>query len=202
MGVNALKAGLSMLTFSLTCAILSAPISIYVAPRFPLKWLVFFGYGLTALGFGERNAPDQGNTGYLLGPAPLGTMMALNQHSPIALQECLPLIVGLGFSFLLKLPNDLLTAALRDKHLASANGNFFLVRTMGCTTGLSIASAIFSTRLQALLQPVSYYLDPETVNWKALVHIEPVELKEQVLGAVSRALGVCAHFAHLCCFCV
>lgn len=123
--------------------------------------------------------------------------MVLNQHSSNALQKCLPLIVGLGFSFLLKLPNDLLTAALQDKHLASANGNFFLVRTMGCTTGLSIAAAIFSTRLQALLRSVPYVLDPTTVHWRELIHIAPVELKEQVLGAVSRALAVRGHFSHL-----
>ena len=190
-----------MLTFSLTCAVLSAPISIYVAPKFPLKWLVLFGYGLTALGFGERSPSGffsrPGILRCLLRPVRLGTMMTLNQHSPIALQECLPLIVGLGFSFLLKLPNDLLTAALQDKHLASANGNFFLVRTMGCTTGLSIAAAIFSTRLQSLLKHVPYDLDPKTVQWKELIHIEPVGLKEKVLGAVSRALAVCIPFSHL-----
>lgn len=119
-------------------------------------------------------------------------MMLLNQHSAAITRELLPLIVGLGFSFLLKLPNDLLTAALRDKHLASANGNFFLVRTMGCTTGLSIAAAIFQTRLQALLRALSYDLDLQTVDWRQLIHIEPSGLREQVLGAVSSALGVSA----------
>lgn len=118
--------------------------------------------------------------------------MMLNERSTSITQECLPLIVGLGFSFLLKLPNDLLTATLRDKHLASANGNFFLVRTMGCTTGLSIAAAIFETRLRTLLRPVSYDLDPHIVDWRQLIRIEPSGLREQVLGAVSSALGVSA----------
>ncbi|KAF8321751.1 MFS general substrate transporter [Clavulina sp. PMI_390] len=170
MGVNALVAGLSILPMSLTCAILSAPISIYLSPHVPLKWLIVFGYGLTALGF--------------------GCMITLDENTHMALRECLPLIVGIGFGFLLKLPNDLLTIVLRDKHLASANGNFFLVRTMGCTTGLSIASALFDTRLQANLATTSYLLDPSDVDWRQLIQIQPVELRSQVLHAVSRALGV------------
>lgn len=79
---------------------------------------------------------------------------------------------------------------LKDKHLASLNGNFFLVRMMGSTTGLSISAAIFTSRLGRLLSTVPYQLDPSGVDWNALASIEPPLLREQVLTAVSRALGV------------
>lgn len=121
-------------------------------------------------------------------------MALLDATSPTALRVIFPLFVGIGFSFLLKLPNEVLNIALADKHMASATGNFFLVRFIGATTGLSISAAIFGSQAKRLVAPLeghySFELDLSTVDWRSLKDIQPADLRNEVLSAVSHALSV------------
>ena len=113
----------------------------------------------------------------------------LDQHSSDLNSVILTAIVGFGFAFLLKLPNDLLTQTLKDKKLTYGNSMFFFVRFTGCSVGITISNTVFVMRWAKLL-PIDSGVDAHAVDWKALHEIEDIRLRESVLAALAASLSV------------
>lgn len=125
-------------------------------------------------------------------PRILGLMITLNEYSGIVIQEIYPLIAGVGIGILFHTPFQVLTNALPKRDLAQATGAFFLVRFMGTTTGLSVAGAVFDSNWLAR-RPAGFEGasgDPLQLNLRTLVHIMPLDLRHQVLAAVSASVSV------------
>jgi hypothetical protein len=123
-------------------------------------------------------------------------MIMLDEFSGLAVQEIYPLIAGVGIGILFHAPFQVVTNALPKRDLAQATGAFFLVRFMGTTTGLSVAGAVFESNWLAR-RPLGFEGssaagpngNPLQIDLRSLVHIMPLELRHQVLAAVSASVS-------------
>jgi len=167
-GSSAIMAGIYVLPYTLGSALVSIIASRYIFYTGRYKDMVIGGLGLSTLGF--------------------GLMISMNEHSKQLVQELFPLIAGLGMGLLFRSPFVAVEAAMYDQDRAGSTGNFFLVRFIGSCTGLSVAGAIFESQVSRHL-PTNFSLDISTVDWRTLVHIQPPELRSQVLMAVSRSIS-------------
>ncbi|KAG8858721.1 hypothetical protein FRB96_004858 [Tulasnella sp. 330] len=167
-GASAIQAGLLLLPFSLGSALISLFANWYMS-RGPPKNMVVIGLGVASLG--------------------LGLMSILNEKSSRALQLALPLIAGLGMGLLFKSPFNALEKTIEPKDRAAMTGCFFYVRFIGTSVGLSLAGAIFDTRVQATAPP-GFIIDPDSMDWRSLVHIQDAVLKAEVLSCVSKAVSL------------
>ena len=134
-------------------------------------------------------------------------MIALNEHTPVALQEIAPLVAGIGIGMLFHSPYQVLTRALHPEDIASATSAFFLVRFTGATCGLvsepvidelrvlskfypqAVGAAVFNGRLSHS-DYVELLGSATSIDLRALAKLQPDLLREEVLGVVSSALQV------------
>ncbi|KZT40107.1 MFS general substrate transporter [Sistotremastrum suecicum HHB10207 ss-3] len=175
-GSTPLMAGILILPYSLGSSLASLPPACYISARGPAracrsrKEVMIFGMGISCLGF--------------------GLMILLDQNSGSALQELVPLVAGIGIGMLFHTPFGILTSSMPEEELASTTGAFFLVRFIGTTTGLSVAQAIFTSRLVRAL-PAGFTLQSSgssSLDLQGLVGISDEKLRNEVLGAVSSAI--------------
>lgn len=109
-------------------------------------------------------------------------------------------------------PYQVFTNALRPEELATGTSAFFLVRFTGATTGLvgsllrlydllnnvgikAVAGAIYEGRLMHTL-PSGYEaaMHGFSLSVDSLGHIEPLQLRWEVIHAVSSSIQVLVHF--------
>ncbi|KAJ3490511.1 hypothetical protein NLI96_g1390 [Meripilus lineatus] len=172
-GETPLLAGVDMLPYSLGSALVSMPTA----------W--FIGYWQRRRG----NTSGQNISILLgLGIALLGfcLMTQLDERTVHAAQAIFPLIAGLGLGMCFHAPYQVFTKTLAPKEIASGTSAFFLVRFTGATVGLSVAGAIFHSRLSHTLpSEVSPSLDLELFSL-----LQPSALRSQALHAVSLSIRV------------
>lgn len=75
-------------------------------------------------------------------------MIMLNENTPLALQQIIPMIAGTGIGMLFHTPFGILTELMLPEDLASITGAFFLVRFIGATTGLVRSLIMIITELR------------------------------------------------------
>ncbi|KAG8857156.1 hypothetical protein FRB91_011701 [Serendipita sp. 411] len=177
-GTSPLVAGMQVLPFSLGAALITIPTAWFISWREGQQWIdktlkISIALGLTF-----------STVGY-------GLMITLNERSGIAIQEVYPLIAGVGIGMLFHTPFQVVTNSLPRWDLAQATGAFFLVRFIGTTTGLSVAGAIFDSNWLArkpdgFVPPTP---NPLSIDLRSLVRIEPIDLRQQVLSAVSSSVS-------------
>ncbi|KAG8800234.1 hypothetical protein FRC17_006921, partial [Serendipita sp. 399] len=178
-GTSPLVAGMQVLPFSLGAALITIPTAWFISWREgsqlwidkTLKISIALGLTLSTVGY--------------------GLMITLNERSGIAIQEVYPLIAGMGIGMLFHTPFQVVTNSLPRWDLAQATGAFFLVRFIGTTTGLSVAGAIFDSNWLArkpdgFVPPTP---NPLSIDLRSLVRIEPVDLRQQVLNAISESVS-------------
>ncbi|CCM01633.1 uncharacterized protein FIBRA_03694 [Fibroporia radiculosa] len=137
-GLPPLQAGIKMLPYSLGSSLASMPSAWFIGywqKRHPdtsgQKLVIGVGLAISTLGF--------------------GLMSLLNELTPHALQFVYPLVAGVGVGMLFHAPYQVFIRALRRKDTASGTSAFFLVRFTGATVGLTIAGAVFDSRLSQSL---------------------------------------------------
>ncbi|KAG9011024.1 hypothetical protein FRB94_008997 [Tulasnella sp. JGI-2019a] len=167
-GASAIEAGLLLLPFSLGSALISLFANWYMSRGQP-KNMVVIGLGVASLG--------------------VGLMAILNERSNRALQLALPLIAGLGMGLLFKSPFNALEKTIEPKDRAAMTGCFFYVRFIGTSVGLSVAGAIFDTRIKATA-PAGFVINPQSMDWRSLIHIQDAVLRAEVLSCVSKAVSL------------
>ncbi|KAL5535227.1 hypothetical protein ACEPAF_3321 [Sanghuangporus sanghuang] len=173
-GSSGLEAGMRMLPYSLGASLASMPAAWSIAywqrrtkSTIGLKFVIVTGLAVAATGF--------------------GLLIALNVHTPVALQEIAPLVAGIGIGMLFHSPYQVLTRALRPEDIASATSAFFLVRFTGATCGLAVGAAVFNGRLSH--SDYAKLLGSATsIDLRALAKLQPLLLREEVLGVVSSAI--------------
>ncbi|EKM60834.1 uncharacterized protein PHACADRAFT_83878, partial [Phanerochaete carnosa HHB-10118-sp] len=177
-------AGLHMLPYSLGSSVASLPVAWYISWQqkrtggiSAQKLMISTGLCLAALGF--------------------GLMITLNDLSSRIIQSVFPLLCGLGLGMLFHAPYQIFTKTLRPKELASGTSAFFLVRFTGATVGLSVAGAVFNSRLSQLLP--NGIGSPSDFNLNQLNLITPLALQLEVVHAVSVSIQT---IWAICCPCL
>lgn len=177
-GTSPLVAGMQVLPFSLGAALVTIPTAWLISWRKGQHWI-------------DRTLKLAMVTGLLFSVIGYGLMITLNERSGIVIQEVYPLIAGVGIGILFHTPFQVVTNSLPRRDLAQATGAFFLVRFIGTTTGLSVAGAVFDSNWVAR-KPEAYLSlseNPLHIDLRSLVHIQPVELRQQVLSAISASVS-------------
>ncbi|KAF8216770.1 major facilitator superfamily domain-containing protein [Mycena galopus ATCC 62051] len=123
-----------------------------------------------------------------------GLMVLLNEKSNLGMELGFTLIQGMGIGFLFQPPLIALQAAMPLKDLAACTGAFYLVRTLGTSMGVSLGGVAFQSQLATRLRAIPALAGTTTQasilqgNYKDINVIEPVELRQEVIVALSRSL--------------
>ncbi|KAG1783639.1 major facilitator superfamily domain-containing protein [Suillus placidus] len=161
-GMTPLQAGVQMLPYSLGSSLASVPAA----------WFI---------GFCQKRKNDTSGQkwtivgGLLISTLGFSLLIILKDTSSRFAQICFPLIAGIGIGFLFHAPYQVFVKALHPSELATGTSAFFLVRFTGATIGLVSPSASFGS---------------SSINWRLLSLIEPLSLRNEVLGAVALAIQV------------
>ncbi|KAG1885617.1 major facilitator superfamily domain-containing protein [Suillus subluteus] len=174
-GMTPLQAGIQMLPYSLGSSLASVPAAWFIAifqkrknNTSGQKWMIVGGLLISTLGF--------------------GLLITLKDASSQFAQICFPLIAGIGIGFLFHAPYQVFVKALHPSELATGTSAFFLVRFTGATIGLAVAGMVFDRQLSHAL-PIGYQIQgSSSINWRLLSLIEPLSLRNEVLGAVALAI--------------
>lgn len=177
LGIGPLLCGVLMLPYSLGSALASIPVALfndYYSKKTKdtrcYKIVVIVGLGLSTLGF--------------------GLLTMLSNKSPLILKEIYPLIAGIGIGMLFHAPFAAITNGMTNEDRACTTSAFFLVRFIGATSGLSVAGAIFDSRLSQTLPKNSPVREANlSDDLRKLVHLRPITLRLEVLHDVSSALS-------------
>ncbi|KAJ7224091.1 MFS general substrate transporter [Mycena pura] len=133
-------------------------------------------------------------TGTALMTVGAGLLVALSEKSNLGEELGLTLIQGLGTGFLFQPPLIALQAAMPLKDMAACTGAFYLIRILGTTTGVSLGGVAFQTQLARRLRAIPALTGTATEvsilqgNYKDIKLIVPLELRQQVIVALSRSL--------------
>ncbi|KAG2156490.1 major facilitator superfamily domain-containing protein [Suillus bovinus] len=174
-GMTPLQAGVQMLPYSLGSSLASMPAAWFIGfcqrhknDTSGQKWTIVSGLLISTLGF--------------------SLLITLKDASSHFAQISFPLIAGIGIGFLFHAPYQVFVKALHPSELATGTSAFFLVRFTGATIGLAVAGMVFDRRLSHAL-PVGYQIQgSSSINWRLLSLIEPLSLRNEVLGAVTLAI--------------
>lgn len=204
-GVTATMSGVHLLPFSLMVSVVSRTSPIFdrsgIAPTLTLSFsfctTVPTGWFISNKGF-VRTVIRLGYAIALLG---FGIMHLMSATSSLAINEVCPMIAAIGIGMSLQPPLILLQAAMPLGDMAASASSFMLVRSLGATTGISIAGSVLATRQQALLAGVQGYTFvgvPSTrAEYDAMQNLQPESLRLQVLGAFADSFQVCPPFRRI-----
>ncbi|KAJ7711441.1 major facilitator superfamily domain-containing protein [Mycena metata] len=123
-----------------------------------------------------------------------GLLITLSEKSSLGQEMGFSLIQGLGTGFLFQPPLIALQAAMPLKDMAACTGAFYLVRTLGSTLGISLGGVAFQSQLAIRLRAIPALTGTSAEasifqgNYKDIKLILPVELRQQVIVALSRSL--------------
>ncbi|KAJ7451532.1 MFS general substrate transporter [Mycena latifolia] len=121
-------------------------------------------------------------------------LILLNEKSSLGMEMGFTLIQGIGTGFLFQPPLIALQAAMPLRDMAACTGSFYLVRTLGTTIGVSLGGVAFQSQLATRLRAIPALAGTSTQasilsgNYKDITHIVPLELRQQVIVALSRSL--------------
>ncbi|THH16547.1 hypothetical protein EW146_g4097 [Bondarzewia mesenterica] len=180
LGASATKAGLQMLTFSLSSSIMSGIAGYAVAPLGDFRPLIWFSFFVMTLGY--------------------GLMIMLDEKSTIAVQEVYPLIAGIGLGGLFQVPLIGMQAAMPVKDMATSTATMMFVRLLGSTIGVSVGQAIWSSELSKRISKLPAFdlgtsgatlADSvrQLKNIQRAIIEQPDSLRQQVLHAYTKSLS-------------
>ncbi|KAJ6581824.1 MFS general substrate transporter [Mycena capillaripes] len=133
-------------------------------------------------------------TGTALMTVGAGLLTSLNEKSSLGTELGFTLVQGIGTGMLFQPPLIALQAAMPLKDMAACTGAYYLVRNLGTTLGVSLGGAAFQSQLARRLRAIpalagtSAYASILQGNYKDIKLIMPLELRQQVVVALSRSL--------------
>ncbi|KAF7301065.1 Membrane transporter [Mycena indigotica] len=134
LGASATKSGVLIIPFSLLSSVTSALGGFVVSWMGDYRPIMWFGYGIMAVGY--------------------GLMIMLDERSSLALQIVYPTIAGFGLGFLFLPPLIGMQAAMPVKDMATSSTTFGLFRILGSTVGISIGQTVWSSVAQKELKKI------------------------------------------------
>ncbi|TFK76816.1 amino acid permease ScVBA-like protein [Pluteus cervinus] len=175
-GLLPFEAGIKMLPYSLGSSLASMPAA----------W--FIGHRQSRV----RDTSGQIITivlGLVLSTIGFGLLIILNENSSVAQQTIYPLIAGIGLGLLFHAPYQVFLRALKPREVGTGTSAFFLVRFTGATIGLAVAGAVFYGRSSTRLPPnLPSQHSMGSIDYSQLTHLQPLELRQQVLQVVSSSI--------------
>ncbi|KAF7309867.1 MFS general substrate transporter [Mycena indigotica] len=133
-------------------------------------------------------------TGTVMMAVGAGLLITLSESSPLGHEMGFTLLQGMGTGLLFQPPLIALQAAMPLKDMAACTGAFYLVRTLGITSGISMGGVAFQTQLSHRLRRIPGFAETAMArsilegNYKDIKDITPPDLKLQVTVALSRSL--------------
>ncbi|KAG8750552.1 hypothetical protein FRC11_010314, partial [Ceratobasidium sp. 423] len=175
LGASATLAGIKMFPFSLGCALVAIVSGLVVTRMRKYRPMMWFSWPVMTLGF--------------------GLLIMFDEKTSLAKQEIFLFVVALGCGGLLQAPLVGLHAAMPIKDMATATAAFGLIRLLGGTIGISIGGAIYGSEVKRRLAKVpgfsaaNFSQGELQTDIHQLKHIQPEELRQQVLHAFTRSLS-------------
>ncbi|GAA6030021.1 hypothetical protein JCM8097_009218 [Rhodosporidiobolus ruineniae] len=176
LGSSPLMSGVRLIPFSVGTALFGVIAGLLVSKLGRYRELIIASYAVSTLGF--------------------ALLATLDETSSLAKQVLYLLVAALGIGPLFQLPYIALQASMPVKDMATSTATVSLVRSIGGTIGVSVSGAIYGSRLRSALNGIEGYAAVEGESGTAsaaavegLTKIQPVELRQQVLHAYTRALN-------------
>ncbi|KAH9937425.1 major facilitator superfamily domain-containing protein [Fomitopsis serialis] len=170
-GLSPLQAGIKMLPYSLGSSLASMPAAWFIGywqkrrqDLIAQKLVISAGLAIATIGF--------------------GLMIQLTEHTGVVTRAVYVMTAGIGIGFLFHAPYQVFIRALRRTDTASGTSAFFLVRFTGATVGLTLAGAIFDSRLAETLPPG---LHASTIL-RLVRSLQLTSLKSQVVHSLSLSI--------------
>jgi len=169
-------AGIKVIPMSLGSSIQAIIAGLIVVKTGGYRLVTWFGLAVMTLGF--------------------GLMIMLDYNTSVAKQEIWLLITGIGIGCIFQPPLIALQASMPLSLMATSTAALGLMRTIGGTIGISIGDAIFTGELTQRLSKIQGYNPGSsggtslTQNIQSLSHIQPIELRNEVLHAYSRSISL------------
>ncbi|KAJ7656291.1 MFS general substrate transporter [Mycena polygramma] len=173
-GDSALRSGIKMLPVSLGGSLTTITVGLLVTATKRTRPFMWSGTALMTVG--------------------AGLLISLNEKSSLGMELGLTLVQGMGTGFLFQPPLIALQAAMPLKDMAACTGAFYLVRTLGTTLGVSLGGVAFQSQLATRLRAIPALAGTATQasilqgDYKDIKLIDPPELRQQVVVALSRSL--------------
>ncbi|KAK1923520.1 major facilitator superfamily domain-containing protein [Papiliotrema laurentii] len=176
-GDSPLRSGVHLLPFSMTVAFGTVVAGLINSRLRILRPVVWFGYGLAALGYGLF---------YGLFRYPFS----------VGLQEGIQIVAGAGVGLSLSAPMLILQAAMPLKEMAATTSAYTLTRNLGGSLGLAIFTAILNTELRSRFVKLEGYgtvfeVPESAAGYLALQELPDGPMKTAVLSAFADSLGTC-----------
>lgn len=173
-GASATKAGAQMLPFSLGACIISFCTGFLINAIGDVRQIMWASYTMMTLGF--------------------GLMITLTEASSIATQVIFPLLAGLGLGGLFYPPIIAMQAAMPLKDMATSTAAVGLLRQLGCTVGVAIGQAIWSSELRERLAGIpvpSLDLSSSALvdNVRLVKNLQPDSLRQAVEHAYAKSIS-------------
>ncbi len=121
-----------------------------------------------------------------------GLIASLNDKSSVAQQEIFLLIAGFGCGSLFQAPYIALQSAMPIADMPASTSTLGLIRSLGGTTGISMAGTIFASLLKRRLPDIAGYIPNSTnitSNVTGLTQIMPLKVRQQGLHAYTRSIN-------------
>ncbi|KAF7331534.1 Membrane transporter [Mycena kentingensis (nom. inval.)] len=134
LGASATRSGILIIPFSLLSSATSAMGGFIVTLMGDFRPVMWFSYGIMAIGY--------------------GLMILLNERTSLALQIIYPAIAGIGLGFLFLPPLIGMQAAMPVRDMATSSTTFGLFRILGSTIGIAVGQTIWSSILQRNLRAI------------------------------------------------
>ncbi len=172
LGASSIMSGILMFPFSLGSSVVSIASGFYISRSKKYRGLIVGSYLLSALGY--------------------GLIASLDDTSSRAQQEIYLLIAGFGCGSLFQAPYIALQASMPVADMPASTSTLGLIRSLGGTTGISMAGTIFASLLKRRLPLIAGYA-PTSANLTSdvtgLTQIVPLAVRAQVLHAYTRSLN-------------
>jgi hypothetical protein len=174
LGSSATGAGVRMIPFSLTAAVISVVSGLAVTRSGAYRGIIWASWAFMSLGW--------------------GLMITLDDNSNTAKKVIYPFIAAIGIGCLVQTPLIALQAAMPLKDMATTTGAFGFLRTMGGTVGISVGQAIYSSILKRKINQIPNLSGIDTSPSALAENVRTLKLlpqpeRGQIIHAFSKSIS-------------
>lgn len=170
LGSSAIMSGVHLFPYSLGSSIVGISTGFLIAKTKSYRIIIIVSFAISTLSY--------------------ALLATLDDRSSIAKQE-IYLLLGASCGALFQAPYIALQASMPVADMPASTSTLGLIRSLGGTTGISMAGTLFASLLSKRLKTIPGYTPASsnlTANVSGLTQIMPIEVRQQVLHAYARSL--------------
>ncbi|KAH8927770.1 MFS general substrate transporter [Atractiella rhizophila] len=172
LGSSATTSALEQIPYTVGSSLVSAAAGIIISKMGDYRWVSWVSWVIQTVG--------------------VGTMVLLDSTSSRFEKEFYPFIAGFGVGGLFVAPLIAINAATSLSQMATSTTALLLARQLAGSIGISLGQTIYANELTRRLGKIPDYVGPTGAaarnDVRDLVHIQPPELRRQVLHAYAESL--------------